>query len=494
MIHELNQLNGKQILSELSHDLMTQNSTLQNKEVMLALSKIQVGDLISGKLILEDNQTLLKLQDGIKLMAQLKNPMLSDSLSDFLVVGKDRQHLELEQVEVNKASAKEVKLEEAIIKELELPDTSEMKTVVSQWMDKQLPLVKNQMLQLYHLAKDYEMPTETLVNLKNHNELVSEGELKLLGQFKEEGISLVEHAIEQSFEGTSKEQMIGFLQAMGEKFSAEGLKEIMGPFLELGSAKMNPDEKQDMLPKIPDASKQDTPLDEKELSFTAMKDEPSVSQNVKEEYAHLLKALPNRQLKALAHHIARKYLVMDQKAIANGNEEELHKIGEAAKRLKEVLSEVEKHTEKEVAKESKQVLQQISQTMDKYNTQGEYYCFPLQVGEHETSGELYFFKPKKSKKGAGSQKGMYIVLALDMPSLKHIEVHLIEDKKQLNLKLKVANDEILKQMESHQKQLDELMKDGMMPIGKIQFECLKETISQKVKAYEKEIGRLDFRI
>lgn len=500
MIHELNQLNGKQILSELGHDIMTQSNTLQNKEVMLALSKIQVGDLLSGKLILEDNQTLLKLQNGIKLMAQLKNPVLSDSLSDFLVVGKDRQHLELEQVEVNKASAKEVKLEGAIMKELELPDTSEMQTTVSKWMDKQLPLIKNQMLQLYHLAKDYEMPTETLVNLKAHRAVASEGELKLLTQFKEEGMTLVDHMIEQSFEGSSKEQMLDFLQAMGEKFSAQGLKEAMGSFLEAVGTKMHSDEQPIISPKATEASNKETLEDEKESSPTSAKEgssmveEASVHQNVKESYRNLLKALPNGQLKALARHMTRKYLVMDQKAIESSDEEETQKISEASKRLKEIISEVEKHTEKEAAKENKQVLQEITQAMDKYNTQGEYYCFPLQVGEHETSGELYFFKPKKNKKGTHNEKEMYVVLALDMPSLKHIEVHLIEDREALNLKLKVANDRILKQMESHRGQLDELMKDGLMPIGKIEFECLKEPISQKVKAHQKEMGRLDFRI
>lgn len=492
MIHELNQLNAKQILSEVSHELMTQSSTLQNKEVMLALSKIQVGDLLSGKLILEDNQTLLKLQNGTKLMAQLKNPVLSDSLSDFLVVGKDRQHLELEQVEVNKASAKQLKLEEAIMKELKLPDTSEMQTTVSKWMDKQLPLIKNQMLQLYHLAKDYEMPTETLVNLKAHDMLASEGELKLLNQFKEQGMTLVDHVIEQSFEGSSKEQMLDFLQAMGEKFSTESLKELMGPFLEAVEPKISSDTNPIMDSKRNEMSNKEHLEEEKEEN--SIKKEATVSQNVKEAYEHLLKALSNGQLKALARHITRKYLVMDQKAIENGNEAETQKISEASKRLKQVISEVEKHTEKEAAKESKQVLQEMTQAMDKYNTQGEYYCFPLQVGEHETSGELYFFKPKKNKKGAHNEKGMYVVLALDMPSLKHIEVHLIEDKEALNLKLKVANDRILKQMESHRDQLDELMKDGLMPIGKVEFECLKEPISQKVKAHQKEMGRLDFRI
>lgn len=491
MIHELNQLNGKQIVSELSRDIMTQSSALQNKDVLLALSKIQVGDLISGKLILEDNQTLLKLESGIKLMAQLKNPILSDALSDFLVVGKERQHLELEQVEVNRAVAKEVKLEEAIMKELELPDTSEMKTMVSQWMDKQLPLVKNQMLQLYHLAKDYKMPTETLVNLKVHQELLNEGELKLLTQFKEEGMTLAEHAIEQGFQGSSKEPINGFLQAMGEKFSAEGLKEAINDFLKSVAPKMPSHEKQAIPPEV---SKQGKEVDEKAASTNAMKEETTVKQNAQQDYTQLLKELPNGQLKALARHMVRKYLVMDQKAVADGHEEEIHKIDESAKRLKEVIGALEKHTEKEVAKESKQVLEQMSQTMDKYNAQGEYYCFPLQVGEHETSGELYFFKPKKNKKGSNGQKGMYIVLALDMPSLNHIEVHLIEDKNQLNLRLKVANDKILKQMQSHKGQLDELMKDGPMPIGKIEFECLKEPISQKVKAAQKEMGRLDFRI
>lgn len=495
MIHELNQLNGKNILNELSHEIVTQNSTLQNKEVMLALSKIQVGDLISGKLILEDHRTLLKLENGLKLMAQLKNPVLSDALSDFLVVGKDRQHLELEQVELNKASSKQESLENAIMKELELPNTPEMKSVVGQWMDKQLPLIKNQMLQVYHLAKGYEIPTEPLMNLKAQEHPMSENELRLLAQFKDQGMQLIDDVVEQAFQGSSKEEVMGFLQSMGEKFSSQGLKEAMTSFIGLAAPKMNEDAEQ-MVKKELIFSKEDVPLDEKnELSTPEKKGEEIPGhQNVKEAYEHFLNELPKQHLKTLTRHLVRKYLVMDQKAIAEGNEEELQKIGEVAKRLKEVIHEVEKHTEKEVAKENKQVLEQMTQTIDKYNTQGEYYCFPLQVQGHETSGELYFFKPKKNKKGTSSQKGMYIVLALEMPSLKHIEVHLMEEKEQLNLKIKVTNEAILKQMESHASDLNELMKETMMPIGEIHFECLKETIGQKIKNHKQNMGRLDFRI
>ena len=88
----------------------------------------------------------------------------------------------------------------------------------------------------------------------------------------------------------------------------------------------------------------------------------------------------------------------------------------------------------------------MANALEKYNSQGQYYCFPLQIKEHQTSGELYFFKPKKQKKSGQNGQGMYIVLALDMPSLKHIEVHLEEKKEQLELKIKVANTQILKQI------------------------------------------------
>ena len=43
MIHELNHLNGKQVLSEnLLRNLMALTDDLQNKEVMVALSKVVI--------------------------------------------------------------------------------------------------------------------------------------------------------------------------------------------------------------------------------------------------------------------------------------------------------------------------------------------------------------------------------------------------------------------------------------------------------------------
>lgn len=491
MIQDISQLKSQLGISELTSESILQSGSIENKEVMLALSKIQVGELIRGKLIAENDQTMLKLENGLKLFAHLKNPILSNKVSDFLVVEKGRQHLELEQVEVNQASYKDSNMEEAIIKELQLPNDGDMKQVVGQWLDKQLPLIKNQMLQLYQLAKHYDMPSESLINMKAHEEVIHEGEMKLLSQFKKDGMQLIEDQVNQVFEESNPEKMASFVKLLGARFPVQELNEIIVPFKKLAiSLNAEQEASSKLQEQGTDLGRTKAELDIKQAEWPTMKEGP------KDTFEQLVQSLPKEQLKELTHHLLRKYLYLNKEDLVS-DKEEMKKIEEVAKRMKEVLHDVDEHVEKEstqTIKDHKQVLEQMTQTLEKYNTQGEYFCFPMQVGKEQTTGELYFFKPKKNKKQVGKAQGMYIVLALDMPSLKHIEVHLIEEKEKLALKIKASNGAIVKHMKSHEEKLRRLMSDTVIPVGSIQFEELKETIAQKVKEEKVKLGRLDFRI
>ena len=200
MIQDINHLSVKQDTSNQILTNLINGSDVQNKEAMLALSKIQLGDVLSGKIISQEDQTLLKLENGLKLLAQIPQHIMSDGLLDFLVVGKSRQHLELECVQKNHALNKEQDIESAVIKEMQLPQNQEMKQLVGKWIDGQLPLVKNQLLQVYHLAKHYDLPSEALINIKGQAGTLSEQEMQLVTRFRNEGLQVLNHLLDETFE------------------------------------------------------------------------------------------------------------------------------------------------------------------------------------------------------------------------------------------------------------------------------------------------------
>ena len=138
------------------------------------------------------------------------------------------------------------------------------------------------------------------------------------------------------------------------------------------------------------------------------------------------------------------------------------------------------------------MLEGAIEVLDKYNTQGHYFCFPLQLKEQNTTGELYFFKPKK-KKGQQGQ-GMYIVLALNMPTLNKVEVHLIEKSEKVSLKIKVENEAIKKQLEQYENVLLEEMKSAEMPMEKIVIELLTEKKESLLKEESSVLCHLDFKV
>ncbi len=491
MIQDINHLNAKQVIDGKILNNLVSGSESQNKDVMIALSKIQLGDLLSGKLILENDQTLLKLENNLKLLVHLPNKMVSNQLLDFLVVGKSRQHLELEWVQTNHGPQKEQGIEAAVIKEMQLPNNSEMKQVIGQWMEKQLPLVKNQLLQVYHLAKNYDLPSEVAVNISAKESHLSEQEMQLVSKFKAEGIHLVDNMVEEMVSDMNHSEIVGFNLSLSQHSSSRVLKQLLTKELaelesELFIAQSNPEDGETKFKQ----SVED--LIEKLKVF-----EFGNSEQV-EEQTSLLKSvfqlLSKENLKGIAKELIHKYLTVCQDDLSE-TKDEIEKLDEVSKRLKDIVQDVEKHAKQEITSTQLKSLDQMAQALDKYQTQGQYYYFPLQIKEHQTSGELYYFKPnKKNKKGQQDSRGMYIVLALDMPSIKHIEIHLVEQKDQLGLKIKVANDEILKQIQAHEAQLRKLMDDTMMPIGEISVERLQTSREEKNSKKEARLSRLDFRI
>lgn len=497
----INDLANSKGLQNISQQLVTSevSGSAHAKEMMLALSKIQIGDLLQGKIILENEQTMLELESGLKLLANLPGNLVFNKSLDFLVMGKERQHLLLEIAQKLESERPATSLTDQAIQELAIKDTPEMRQIVEQFVSKQLPLVKEQLLQLLHFSKSYDIPTEALVNLVSQKQVPQQGELRLLSGLKEEGVKVLLPMLDDLIDTLSPKQSKDLVHTFSQLLKPDEIKDVFlkdNVFQHETSLSQVHDEKG---ADVHFAQGEAVPSEKLEVLQEYLKQ--SIGTEVKSpQWQSMLNKLlddvlqftTHDQLNKLSKAFIRESLTVHLESIENQEKDEIEKMTDTAARLKQITKVIEEVATEGKEKVNFQMLEGAIELLDKYNTQGQYFCFPLQLKEQNTTGELYFFKPKKQKGQQG--QGMYIVLALNMPTLNKVEVHLIEKSEKVNLKIKVENEAIKKQLEQYENVLLEEMKSAEMPMEKIVIELLTEKKESLLKDESSALCHLDFKV
>ena len=483
---------GSAIVSGNSTSVQALQNEL-NKQLMVYLSKVQVGDLLKGQLISEDGQTMLRLPNGMKLLANCLDPAVSEKLQEFIVTGKSRQHLELQLKDgLDLSQGTATNLVEQAVKEIGLDDQPLTKEAMAKFMAKQLPLAKQQLAQVLQFAKCLEIPTEATTNLLSNHQLLSHEEGKMIASYKAnggEGISQQLGDILKGVPGEAKEALIDVLK---QSFTS---KEII-TFLER-EGQLKGDEKAQMGDLQP--TEQEAFIQPEKKAAIASGQETSHFKG-----SEFLKQLGEEQL--LSKFFEGK-AAQDIKDILKGmvkerltvtidtlsDEKEIEKLDKAAEMIKKVTARLKEAEMQGVDQNKLEQLEKMGEAIQKYNTEAQYFCFPMQINGKEAEGELYFFKPKKKKKDGSS--GMYIVLALNMPHLNKVEVHLKENVNKVDLRLRVKEKGIKELVEQHSRQLHELLEDTAFELGSMSCELIEETKEQiaSISPYD-ALARLDARI
>ncbi len=182
------------------------------------------------------------------------------------------------------------------------------------------------------------------------------------------------------------------------------------------------------------------------------------------------------------------------------NIEQLEKSGEVVKNIEngyKVLNEILKELElMRLPQKYEGHLNQIAenvQVLNKFNMQGEYYFFPLKLPQGEGKGELYFFKPKK--KSNEEKRHLYVVLVLDLPKLKNIEVHIRQEKEDLLLHFKVKEERILNLVETHLEQLKKLMRNTKFNVDEMAVSLIEtKELDNKLAGEILHLSQMDFKV
>ena len=441
-----------------------------NKEIQQLIAKLQLGDYIEGTLLEKENSMVLKLPNGISFPIQLVNPVEIGKLITFMVVGKEGQQLVLQPKENEMGSQSQ--LIDKIIGEFQLPNQVEMKTIIGQFLEKQLPLDKESLLTIFRGHQIYDLPAEVLVNLKEGQSPLMPKEIQELAYLKTD---VIKNVVSEFSGIVNSVQQVNELEELvyelGNTLSTEQLQKTIKTSL-LGQGL------RDVINHLPIEENLSTgpelqmPTLERVLErWLSQASDTGKLEEIINHDLEVPKALYEKIIKSLAECVLKEYIRMDIENLKN-DVSESEKITETSARIEVIIKHLEKLSLSDENKEKLQQLNQSAQVIQKYNMEAQYFCFPIVIKQQENIGELYFFKPKKKQNMLNDR--MYIVMALNMPTLRRIEIHIEQMKENINLTLKVEREEMKQQIETALGQLSEELLHLGYKMSQIQVKLLKE--------------------
>lgn len=423
------------------------------------ISGLQIGDRIEGVLVQEESSTVLKLDNGIKLSISLLEHVEMGELFSFIVLSKEGNRLVLKPNLLETASNKQ--LIDQVINELKLPNQVVMKSIIGQFIAKGLPLDKESLLAILQSHKTYDVPTEILVNLKMNERPIVLKEVSQLASLKSEGVQTLLEEFEIILaELKDNSQLERLAHDLGNTVSLGDLQKVMKETL-LNSVFM----KQPIEEILKEWFLSEFTENELESNIN---DEPGIQIGC--SYIKLLKTLIKTTLKTA--------LEVDVTQIKQDLKES-EKIVSANKHLEEIIKQFQKVDLSDEGKEKLEQINQMAQTIKKYNIEAEYFYFPFILNKQKGDGELYFFRPKQKQSKTNEQ--MYMVMALDMPCLRKVEVHIEQVQKAVNMTIKVENEIMKNLIEESLGKLYEELKISGYELNQLHVSLLKDPgVSEKI--------------
>lgn len=504
MINYLNFLKPSNQHTEKEQGIGEPQKVESQGALRLFLGQLKEGQLLEGTLTKSlEGVLLLEIEGGLKLPVFLRGEVPLGEEMSFEVISHSKQ-LILKAIN-NPIFGGE--LLEGTLKTLGLPKSEEMKLLIQTFIQKGLPLDKESLLQTYHMHRVFDIPKEVLINIMEEGSKPSLSELKEMSLLKEtalqDSFKQITNMIE-SIEVTDDLQKVlkGLLELIEPKTSHLVFKTLSETFEK--SSFIRPDlqtiDKKEIYgsaeKKFPTASGMLESLDDKriqeikEIVPTKVEIETLLSEKLKRLLESDL-VVGKTFFKNLNRELLNQLLKVDFKHIEELPEEsqKLYETTKVAKALIDVLEMTDSLRGKE---ELTQVREQMM-ILDKWNVEGQYYLFSLSFSkEKEETGELYFFNPKSRKHKKSSH--LYMVLALKMPHLKALEVHIRKEEHIINIAFKVENEDVKELIKGHTEVIYPILSSMGFSIGEIKI-TLKEEVQIKpeyLKDYK--YHHMDFKI
>ncbi|ONI44567.1 hypothetical protein AN640_05330 [Candidatus Epulonipiscium fishelsonii] len=170
-------------------------------------------------------------------------------------------------------------------------------------------------------------------------------------------------------------------------------------------------------------------------------------------------------------------------------ETEVEQLKQPLKPLEDVFEIMEKVIEDTGKNPSiEKEIEQTKQTLDvgnKLQQEGHIHMIPPMFHEHIKKGQIHFFEEAKKQKDT-KQKGMYVVVALDMNYMNHIQLHVHKNDKKLNMQILVENNDIKQFLQPHLSSMTTFINDIGYNLDYISVDSVEDGNKSSTSSTEKK--------
>ncbi|MGL4363166.1 MAG: flagellar hook-length control protein FliK [Cellulosilyticaceae bacterium] len=427
----------------MNNTLFTQQAALTDdmkaafvKSQIAFISQLKIGDILDGKIVKTDHlQMFLQLKNGMHLNVELEKFLANNEWMTFEVKDIINEKIIIEQTHPLETPKEDIK--NKAIHSLQLPNTKEMIECVDAFISKELPLEREKLMKTYMLHKEQTIPVHVLTNLIEKCQKESIQLLKLLANYEHQSMhQLVDKVKLLLFKDTNNTNM----QTIN---NYKLLLQTLEPMLPIN---MRDEVKQF-------CKEQD--FSEKSLSI------------LKEYTKNLYETIFKLDTKQGIIQISKQADIKDN--ILFSCDEKLSKCIKIADKM--VIS-TETREEINMLKEQLTIQTKIQDI-------GQYYNYPIQLKKEEGEAQVYFYKPKNKNKK--NKRDYYAVIALDLPNIQTVDVHIHKIEEQISVDFYLENTEIMKLVQSNLYKLQEKLCDTEQVVTS--WGChIKENPNEKIKS------------
>ncbi len=494
----------QELMSQLNKGQSTvgPNSRMLQQARELFLTQLNPGDVLEGIVTKQESgRLLLQLKMGLSLPIDLEGQVELGKLLAFSVQAKEQGKCILKPLG---QSQTELPVVEKTLQELKLPNQLKMQDLISDFMQKQLPLSKEVLLKAYGLAKHFELPTKVLANFAEVGQIPVEGKGEALAQLKSGGLKEMVDTFKTLLDGVKEPLVLKeIFEVLGTSESPENLGKLLEDF-----QKQTQSSKGLSIPsEVGEQALSAKGGERATVSLEGSEESRTLSQGLLAETRQEGKeVLSDKEFLSKVSQWVEKDPTLLKKAISSLFEKNISFQMEGSEEIKkeapklaetyEVLGKLAKTLEKaSLSQGDKELLQSMKPPLEvlrQANVEGQYYLFPITTPEKQVQGEVYFFKPKKGK--SKKSQSLYIVLALDFPHLHNIEIHIQKEEKSLLLQLKVEEKAVKDHLTAYLPQLQKIIEEEGFTVQGILWGNLKEEKLQEEIPREYDFYHMDYKV
>ncbi|OOB79759.1 MAG: hypothetical protein BEN19_07315 [Epulopiscium sp. Nuni2H_MBin003] len=436
------------------------------------VKNIQDGK-IEGSLVKENGKMMLELPNGEKIEVKLQADVPLGKMLAFHVKNTPDGEVMLKLSNTNSSPAAE-----NLVKNLNLPDTPEMRAVVDLFMSKAMTLEKSDLIKANFVVKNFNLSPEIVTNLAEKAMNLTSSELEIAKSLVKDGVMPLADKVSDLISNLPEEQKSQMSELIMQKFDVtEADKNLLK-----GAT-------------IDNTNTLSEPIEDKQQvsqNLQNTEDKPSLVNNLEniiKENKVMQDTSTENITKVVKDILLGKKFDINTTKLVDGIED----LEKMAKILEEVSESIKKESVKSEVKKEVEVVKQNVEVMAKMSESGNFELLSPLLHQKLEQGSIQFFEQKKM--GVGKAKNsLYVVINLDLEALEHIELHLHKFDKVLDLQIYVENEKIKSYLTPHLSGLIKIADEEGFMLNKLLIDVADKEERPSVNTFIQNTRNFDFKI